>query len=122
MRFPRDVAILAALMALGTWLLGWWAVPLVAAFAAALARHRRGLVTRATLAAPLAWGALLVLQRLFGTSVSQLGRDLADSLGVPPLAPIVLTLVLPAILAAAAAGAVMAARRPAPSPPAPTGS
>lgn len=112
MRTLRYLVIIAAVMALATRLLGWWTVPVVAALAALLAGDRtaRTSVT-VTAAAVLAWGALLVLQDLFGSSVTGLGRDVATSLGVPAPVPLVLTLVLPAILAASAAGVVAGLRR-----------
>jgi hypothetical protein len=110
MRTARDVAIITTLMALGTWFLGWWAVPLVAAAAAAFDRNRRMSVSKATLAAPIAWGALLLLQGLFGSSIAELGRDVGVSLDLPPIVPLVMTLVLPTLLALLAAGTVAALR------------
>jgi hypothetical protein len=120
MRPLRDLAIITGLMAVGTWLLGWWMVPLVAAGAAALGRNRTASVAKPALAAPLAWGVLLLLQGLFGTSVTQFGRDLAASLGVPGMIPIVMTLALPTLLAATSAGTVVAVRRLRQRVPAPT--
>ncbi|MGQ0642796.1 MAG: hypothetical protein ACT4P6_18790 [Gemmatimonadaceae bacterium] len=117
MRFLRDVAIITGLMALGTWLLGWWAVPLVAALAAAWDRNRRASVGKSALAAPIAWGSLLLLQGLLGSSVSQLGRDLAVSLGVPAALPLTLTLLVPLLLAAASAGTMVAIKRLRSRPP-----
>lgn len=66
---------------------------------------------KVAVAAALSWGVLLVLQGVLGSSVISLGRDVATSLGVPALAPLVVTLVLPAILAASAAGVVAGVRR-----------
>ena len=111
MRATRDVAIISALIALGTWCLGWWVVPLIAALTAWWDRHRSRSIAKTALAAALAWGLLLVLEGLFGASVAQLGSDLALSLGVPRSTPIVLTLLLPAVLAASAAGTVVGLTR-----------
>ncbi|HJU73020.1 MAG TPA: hypothetical protein VJ717_04685 [Gemmatimonadaceae bacterium] len=108
MRFARDFAILTALMALGTWLLGWWCVPLVAAAAAIWARSRRGVILKATLAGACAWVILLVVQELFGSSVTRFGSDLGVSLGVPAALPLAMTIILPGILAASAAATVVA--------------
>ena len=106
MRVARDIAIIALFMALTTWLLGWWAVPVVAALAAVIERRPRASIFKVSVAAPLAWVVLLLLQELFGSSVTGLDRGLAASLGVPAAVPLILTLVLPTILAASAAGTV----------------
>ncbi|MGH7711394.1 MAG: hypothetical protein ACREOG_08915 [Gemmatimonadaceae bacterium] len=111
MRVARDIAIVTALMALGTWFLGWWSVPLVAAAAALWDRNRKASVAKVTLAAVVAWTILLLIQGLFGSSVTGLGRDLAASLGVPTAVPMVLTIVLPALLAASTAATVAALKR-----------
>ena len=109
MRALRDILIIAAVMALATRFLGWWAVPIVAALAAVWDRGPSA--TKVAVAGALAWGVLLLIQSLLGSSVAVLGRDVATSLGVPALIPLVLTLVLPAILAASAAGVVAGVRK-----------
>jgi H+/Cl- antiporter ClcA len=105
-RVARDIAVIAAFMALVTWLLGWWAIPVVAALAAVFDRRQRASIFKASVAAPLAWALLLLSQELLGSSVRGLDRGLAASLGVPAPVPLILTLVLPMILAASAAGTV----------------
>ena len=111
MRLVRDIAIVALFMALTTWLVGWWAVPVVAALVAVFERRPRASVLKASVAAPLAWVVLLLAQQLFGSSVTGLDRGLAVSLGVPAPVPLILTLVLPLILAASAAGTVVGLKR-----------
>ena len=106
MRVARDIAIIALFMALTTWLVGWWAVPLVAALTAVVERRPRASIFKVSVAAPLAWTLLLLSQELFGSSVTGLDRGLAASLGVPSPLPLILTLVLPTILAASAAATV----------------
>ena len=120
MRTLRDLAILTVLIALGTWFLGWWTVPLIAAAAALWDRNRKASIVKATFAALLAWGILLASQGLVGSSLTQLNRDLAKSLGVPPAAPVALTLVLPALLAASAAATVVGVKRLRNRPPVPS--
>jgi hypothetical protein len=120
MRTLRDFAIITALMALGTWFLGWWTVPLIAAAAALLDRNRKASIVKATFAAILAWGILLASQGMLGTSIGQLNGDLAKSLGVPMSVPFVLTLVLPALLAASAAGTVVGVKHLRGRPPLPS--
>ncbi len=111
MRALRDIVIVAAVMAIATRFLGWWAVPIVAALAALWDRSASAGATKLAVAAAVAWGVLLLLQAVFGSSVTALARDVATSLGVPAPVPIVLTIVLPAILAASAAGVVAGVRR-----------
>lgn len=109
MRVLRDIVIIAAVMALATRFLGWWALPIVAALVALW--DRKPSATKVAVAAVLASAVLLLLQGLFGSSVVVLGRDVAASLGVPAPVPLVLTLVLPAVLAASAAGVVAGLRK-----------
>ena len=109
MRVLRDILIIAAIMALATRFLGWWAVPIVAVLVALW--DRRPSAARVAVAAVIASAVLLLLQHLFGSSVLALGRDVATSLGVPASVPLVLTLVLPGILAASAAGVVAGVRK-----------
>ncbi len=110
MRVARDIAIIAILMALTTWLVGWWAVPSVAALAALFDRSRTASIAKASVAAPIAWAVLLLSQELLGSSVTGLNGALATSLGLPGPVPLVLTLVLPTILAGSAAGTVAGLR------------
>ena len=109
MRTLRAILIIAAIMGLATRFLGWWAVPIVAALVALWDRNPSA--TKVAIAAAIAWGVLLLLQSLFGSSVVVLGRDVATSLGVPGPVPLVLTLLLPAALAASAAGVVAGVRK-----------
>jgi hypothetical protein len=109
MRVLRDILIIAAVMALATRFLGWWAVVIVAALVALWDRTPRAMTV--AVAAALAWAVLLLVQSLFGSSVVVLGRDVATSLGVPAPVPLVLTIVLPAVLAASAAGVVAGVRK-----------
>jgi hypothetical protein len=111
MRIARDTAILTALIALFTWLLGWWTVPVLAGLAAAFDRDRRTSIVKVTVAAALAWALVLLAQGLLGSSVTALGGDLATSLAVPRMVPLALTLLLPALLAASMAGTVVGVKR-----------
>ncbi len=120
MRDLRDLAIVTAVMALATWLLGWWTVPLLGAAAALWDRRRLRSIVKAMAGAVLAWGILLSIQGVLGAGVAALGRDLAVSLGAPSSAPLMLTLILPAVLAGSAAGVVVGLariRRSLPAPP-----
>jgi hypothetical protein len=90
--------LLAVLFALGTVLLGWWAVPAVAAVWGILERRtpRPGLTAAAAGAA--AWGGYLAIMGLGGASVLDFGARLALSMQLPVWAPLTATLLLPALL------------------------
>lgn len=97
------VIIVALVIALGTVLLGWWAVPLVAvAYGGAAHRSRLPGLTAAAGAA-LAWGGYLGIATLGGAPVGRFAPALALSIQLPAWAPFVATLAFPALLAAPAA-------------------
>ena len=121
--------IWAALMAAGTRLLGWWSVPILGALAPLAAaaagadrwvpRQGRSVARGTALAAVLGWAALLawaVVGPQFGTVTGLVGALLR----VPWPALVVVTLLLPALLAWSAAalaeGALAMAHVPAHTP------
>ena len=102
------VLVLAAAMALGTWWLGWWAVPVLGA-AWGAARYGAYPGTTAGVAAALGWMLLLGVAALQGP-MGQVSRMVGGVLSVPGWVPLALTAVFPAGLAAASArvsGALM---------------
>lgn len=92
------VLTLGTLIALGTWFIGWLAVPLVALVAGAWRRE----IWPVTLAAVLAWSALLVADAA-GGRFGALATSVGGVIGVPAIGPVILTLVFAALLAASAA-------------------
>lgn len=98
MRFALRVALLALSFAIGTWVLGWWAVPLFAAIAAVLARTVRHQATAAALAAAVAWAGLLTWSATQG-SVWSFAGTAGGAMGVSGFTLILATLVFPAALA-----------------------
>lgn len=91
--------MLAVGIALGTILLGWWSVPLVAlVYGMALRRSRFPGVTAAASAA-IAWGGYLGLAVIGGAPVGRFGGELAASMQLPGWVPFAATLVFPAVLA-----------------------
>ena len=102
MRFALRVALLALSFGIGTWVLGWWSVPLFAAIAAAVARDvpRQGVA--AALAASIAWGALLAWSAIPG-SVWSFARIAGGAMGVSGPLLILMTLAFPAAVAWSAA-------------------
>lgn len=91
--------ILAASVALGTVVAGWWSVPLVAAAYGVASRrtHRPGRTAAA--AGALAWGGYLTVTALTGAPVWALATRLAVSMQLPSWGLFVATLVFPAVLA-----------------------
>ena len=98
MRFALRVALLALSFIIGTWVLGWWAVPLFSAIAGVLARTVRHQALAAALAAAVAWSALLGWSASQG-SVWSFSHVAGGAMGMPGLALLLVTLVFPAALA-----------------------
>jgi hypothetical protein len=90
------------LMAVATWFIAWWAVPLIAATWGLARRRDRWVPLLAGTAGMMSWLALLFLP----SSPAAVGR-LADvagtAMGTGPGPLLVLTLMFPALLAASAA-------------------
>jgi hypothetical protein len=101
------VVVLAALFAAGTWFIGWYSVPGIAAVYALLLRSRTA-PSEATLAAVLAWGALLARVALHPAFTTLLSR-LTVLFGMQGTFVLVLTIVFAAVLAWSAARVVTAA-------------
>lgn len=98
MRFALRVALLAISFAIGTWILGWWAVPLFAAVAAVLARSVRAQAMAAALAAAVAWAGLLAWSAAQG-SVWSFSRIAGGAMGMSGVTLILATLIFPAAAA-----------------------
>jgi hypothetical protein len=92
------VALLALSFGIGTWVLGWWAVPLLAAIAAVLARDVAHQAAASAAAAAAAWGTLLAWSASQG-SVWAFSRLAGGAMGVSGLLLILMTLAFPAALA-----------------------
>ncbi len=105
-----QIGVLALAVAGATWWIGWWTVPLVAAAWGAAARGEGYPVATSAVGAALGWVLLLALRATAGP-VGELSRKLGGIMGVPGWVPLLLTLALPAIAAAAAAALVGALQR-----------
>ena len=104
------VPLAAAAMAVLTWLVGWWAVPLVAAFVGSIVYVREGVAWRMALAAAIAWALLLVANATTGR-LSVAATTLGGVLRVPGVVLVLITLAFPALLAWSAATVAIAVRR-----------
>lgn len=104
------VPVVAAVMAVLTWLVGWWAVPVVAAFVGSVLYLRDGVAWRMALAAALAW-ALLLIVNVAGGRFGVTATTLGGVLRVPAVVLVLITLAFPALLAWSAATVAIALRR-----------
>jgi hypothetical protein len=102
MRFALRVALLAVSFGIATWILGWWAIPLLSLIAAMLARSVRYQALASAIAAAAAWGALLVWNAMRG-EVWSFASIAGGTMGVSGPLLILLTLAFPAALAWSAA-------------------
>jgi hypothetical protein len=97
------ILILAATFAIGTALLGWWAVPVVAGAAGYLLGRNRAPGILAGIGAALAWGGILLSYRVIGLPIGVLTRRLAGAMQLPQTGLVTLSILFPALLAGAAA-------------------
>lgn len=104
------VPIVAAAMAVLTWLIGWWAVPVVAAFVGGVLYLREGIAWRMALAAAIAWALLLIVNAASGR-LGVAAATLGGVLRVPGVVLVLITLAFPALLAWSAATVAIAVRR-----------
>jgi hypothetical protein len=98
----RLLTIVAAILAALTWIVGWWAVPLVAAVAGALLWTRRGIAWLVAFAAVVAWSALILVDGSNG-HFNVLAGVVAGTLQLPAGALLTVTLLFAALLAWSAA-------------------
>lgn len=104
------VPIVAAAMAVLTWLIGWWAVPLVAAFVGSVLYARGGVAWRVALAAAIAWALLLIVNATAGR-LGVTATTVGGVLRMPGVVLVLITLAFPALLAWSAATVAIAVRR-----------
>jgi hypothetical protein len=94
--------VLAVIMALATWICGWWGIAVVALVAGAVYRMQSGRAWRVALAASESWAALLVIDALMGPFAHVAGT-LGGAMSIPAPALLIVTLLFPALLAWSAA-------------------
>jgi hypothetical protein len=105
MRKLSCIVVVTIAAAVGTWVIGWWAIPIVA-LSAGLLGCGAGMVA---IGSALAWLLLLGIDAASG-EVSRVATTLAGIMGIPPAAILLLTIVFPALLGWSAAALGAAAR------------
>ncbi len=96
------LVLLATAFAIATFVIGWWAVPLVAAIYAAITAAQRGTAIVCGLGAMLGWCALLAITASRGP-VSTLATELGGVLNLPSFGVYAVTIAFPGLLAISAA-------------------
>jgi hypothetical protein len=96
------LVLLATAFAIATYVLGWWAVPVVAAVYAAISVAQRGNAIVSGFAAMLGWVALLAIDAARGP-VGTLATELGGVLNLKPIGVYAVTIAFPGLLAISAA-------------------
>ena len=109
MRTVASILLLAAAFALGTWILGWWAVPLLGAVWGIMRRGHPRFVG-AFAAAAVAWLALLAFDATSG-SLGRLLTVMGGIFSIPAPLMLVVTVLYAALLAGCAAQVSGTSRR-----------
>jgi hypothetical protein len=96
------LVLLATAFAIATFVLGWWAVPIVAAVYAAVSSAQRSSAVASGLAAMLGWAALLAITASRGP-VGTLATELGGVLQLKPIGVYAVTIAFPGLVAISAA-------------------
>jgi len=104
-----QITLLALAVALGTFMFGWWTVPLTGAVWGLVARERERPQLIAASAAAVGW-ALLMLWSWTQGPIGEVSRRAAGVMGMSRLSLLSLTIAFPMIVAWAAAAITAAVR------------
>ena len=107
------VAIVALAAAACTWVLGWWAVAIVAIIAGAVMRAENGRPWRVALGCLAGWALLLLMDAAAGP-MGTVARMVSGAMSIPSTALLLVTLLFPALMGWS--GATLGARG-GPAPP-----
>jgi len=110
MKWILHVVALSFVIAAGTWLAGWWVVPIVGAAWGAWAAQQRSAALTALLAGAAAWGLLLAYDATVGP-VGRLAQLFSTIFNLPKGTLILVTLAYAALLGGSAAALARAVRR-----------
>lgn len=102
MMFLTRLVLLATAFAIATFVVGWWAVPVVAAAYAAISSAQRSSAVVSGLAGMLGWAALLAIAASRGP-VGTLATELGGILQIKTMGVYAVTIAFPGLLAISAA-------------------
>ena len=105
MTFVR-ILLHSLVFAAGTWFLGWWSLPLIAAVYAFTRPAESGPVREATLGAAIAWGAMLAWHAT-NPAFGRLSSAIGGIFPVPAVVVMFIAVLFAAALSAAAARLAM---------------
>ena len=91
------ISVVALATALGTWVLGWWAVAIVAIVAGMMHRAERGCSWRVALGCLAGW-ALLMLVDLAAGPMRNVATVVSGAMSIPSSALLLVTLLFPALI------------------------
>ena len=97
-----SVVLVAAATAFGTWVLGWWAVAIVAIVAGAVHRAEKGRPWSVALGCLSGWALLMLIDAASGPMRS-VATVVSGAMNIPSAALIVVTLLFPALIGWSAA-------------------
>jgi len=110
LRAAVKFVLIAEAFAVGTYALGWWAVPLVALLCGLTISVDGKPVIYATVCAAAGWSMLLLLDAARGP-LGEVAARFGGVMGFPPAALVVTTLLFPALLAWSASSIGAAVRK-----------
>jgi hypothetical protein len=91
------LSVFALATALGTWVLGWWAVAIVAIIAGAMHRAEYGRPWRVALGCLAGWALLMVLDAAVGPMRS-VATTVSGAMNIPASGLLLVTLLFPALI------------------------
>ena len=91
------LALVALATALGTWVLGWWAVAIVAIIAGAMHRAENGRPWSVALGCLAGWALLMLIDAASGP-MRNVATVVSGAMSIPSVALIVVTLLFPALM------------------------
>ena len=90
-------AIIALATAIATWILGWWAVAIVAVIAGAILRAEHGRPWHVALGSLAGWALLMLIDAVAGPMRS-LTTAVSGAMNIPAAALVLVTLLFPALV------------------------
>jgi hypothetical protein len=91
------LSVIAVAAAIGTWVLGWWAVVLIAIIAGALHRAENGRPWRVALGCLVGWALLMLIDAASGP-MRNVATVVSGAMSIPASGLLLVTLLFPALI------------------------